>query len=261
MAALGSAALVHGGIRGSKWLADLHSLDLDTFRWRQVRPAGTAPSKRCYHSAVTVADEAVVFFGGNDADASFNDVIVLRTATASGSWRWERPETTGDAPAPRTGHSATMVSPRHMAVVGGWDPSNTVVERAGRKEASDEAAPAADADGDRPDAPIPTPMGGPMFPDVHILDVESWQWRRLQLGHGEARLGSAEGARLLPREALARTGHAAVMSNSVCLPGGQPAEPCLLVIGGVGPDERRRLDTVAIRLPDDVLAARAAQHC
>lgn len=261
MAALGSAALVHGGIRGSKWLADLHSLDLDTFRWRQVRPAGTAPSKRCYHSAVTVADEAVVFFGGNDADASFNDVVVLRTATASGSWRWERPETTGQPPAPRTGHSATMVSPRHMAVVGGWDPSNTVVERAGRKEAGDETAPAEAGDAGRPDAPIPTPMGGPMFPDVHILDVESWQWRRLALDQESGRLDSVGSSQLLPREALARTGHAAVMGNSVGLPNGQPAEPCLLIIGGVGPDERRRLDTVAIRLPDDVLAARAAQRC
>jgi len=265
MASLGSTVLVHGGIRGSKWLGDLHSLDMGTYRWRLVRPAGPGPKPRCYHTAVTVADEAVVVFGGNDADSSFNDVVVLRTATASGHWRWERPEVTGTPPAPRTGHTSTMVSPRHMLVAGGWDPANTVLESAGRRVrgaaagmAGRDASRASPGAGTADCRPVPTTMGGPMFPDAHILDVVTWRWTRVDVRAAEpAQPGGGRGAAVEARQALGRSGHAAVLVDRLDAGAGWD-EPCVLLIGGAGADGVQRLDTVALRLPSDVLAARAA---
>jgi hypothetical protein len=310
MTALGSSVLVHGGIRGAKWLGDLHCIDIKTFRWAQVRPVGPPPKPRCYHTAVTVADESVVIFGGNDADRSYNDVVVLRTATGSsnGSWLWERPIITGTAPRSRTGHTATMVSPRHMLVVGGWDPVNTVEESGGRKQqspsrasrggrrrgptSSADTAPAATAGDDHDHEhegeeeeeaeAIVTVSGGPMYPDAFLLDVVDWHWSRVKPAAtpvGFPRRSSAfsrpapgaeteqvRGRSVGPVEALARTGHAAVLADVDLAAvgavegaaGAGMLEPCVVLVGGVGPDEMRRLDAVAVRLPDCVLRARAA---
>jgi N-acetylneuraminic acid mutarotase len=60
------------------------------------------PKARSYHSATAVGHQMLVF-GGNGASKSFKEVYFLDTET----WSWSEPETTGELPKPRTGHTAT----------------------------------------------------------------------------------------------------------------------------------------------------------
>jgi len=78
-----AVVVMFGGTRRRQWLADVHLLRTDTYRWQQVRPGGTPPAPRSYHAAAVVpasrldATPRLVVFGGNDGSRSFADVHVL----------------------------------------------------------------------------------------------------------------------------------------------------------------------------------------
>jgi hypothetical protein len=239
MTHFGDSVVVHGGISGSRWRNDAHRLDLTTYRWHSIKTVGEEPCARCYHTAVTVDDAMIVVFGGNDVDSTFNDVFVLRTASLNEKWTWERMSVTGEIPRARTGHTATMVSSRHMMVVGGWDPVNGE---------SDESCPKS---GRGVFDPVRT-SGGPLFPDAFVLDVTTWEWSRVTFQVPSD--ATAEDFSSL-HASLARTGHAATLCEEFPLADGS-TEPRLLLAGGVGPDEQRRMDVVALPLPTTVLESR-----
>jgi hypothetical protein len=59
----------------------------------------------------------------------YGDVVVLE-ARATGRWKWSRPLVVGDAPAPRTGHSAVLLQDGvSILISGGWDPDHSGGER------------------------------------------------------------------------------------------------------------------------------------
>jgi hypothetical protein len=136
--------VVFGGVKGKKWL---HSVSvLDTVRWIWSTPSiqGVAPKSRSYHTATAVpklkspcameshnghgssssssGSYKLVIFGGNNQSSCFNTLHVLEQE--DGVWRWSNPKATGQAPFPRTGHSATLLEDgKTICIYGGWDPN------------------------------------------------------------------------------------------------------------------------------------------
>eukprot|EP01138_Halocafeteria_seosinensis_P004847 gb/GECG01004956.1/.p1 GENE.gb/GECG01004956.1/~~gb/GECG01004956.1/.p1 ORF type:complete len:758 (+),score=125.10 gb/GECG01004956.1/:1-2274(+) len=209
-----------GGIARRKWTNELFCLDVDTMKWRVVKPKGTAPSPRCYHSAVGMGSTMVVF-GGNDEDKSFNDVYVLDTSTEP--WVWVRPCVVGEPPQARTGHVALKVSPRHILVTGGWDPN---------------------AEGD----------ALTLFNDSFLLDCEEWEWIKIQSTSFSL---SKDGAPIAGSSPLAtgRTGHSGVTVNLIDESGSLGENtadfinPACVVFGGVKEDECRHNDIAVLMMP------------
>ncbi len=58
-------------------------------------------------------------FGGNNATNVFNSVHVLEKT--GDDWTWFHPCMAGQAPGPRTGHSATLIDETTILIYGGWD--------------------------------------------------------------------------------------------------------------------------------------------
>ena len=117
--------VLFGGNKGSKWLNTVHILDTVRWIWSSPKVHGTAPKPRSYHTATAVKGKdstyKLVIFGGNNKTKCFNTVHVLEAK--DNVWTWSHPEVTGQAPFPRTGHSATLVDESKICIYGGWDPN------------------------------------------------------------------------------------------------------------------------------------------
>jgi N-acetylneuraminic acid mutarotase len=167
--------VIFGGVgKSQKFQTALYVLD--TTRWKWNRPTtkqiqGDAPRPRSYHSATAVSKGSgkdwVVIFGGNDHDTCFNTVHILEvkdgSTTAVGEeavWSWINPIVSGDVPAPRTGHAATLMEDgKTILVQGGWDPNT---------DDEDET----------------------IFDDCYLLDTSSWTWTKSDKALGsDARVG------------------------------------------------------------------------
>ena len=167
--------LFGGCIKGKKWL---HSVSiLDTVRWIWSTPTiqGVAPKSRSYHSATAVqkikpassADShqhhqknddsssyKLVIFGGNNQSSCFNTLHVLEQ-DQSGVWRWSNPKPTGQAPFPRTGHSATLLEDgKTICIYGGWDPNEEAAATTGEDQHQEN-----------------------IFKASYLLDTEHMSWR------------------------------------------------------------------------------------
>ena len=146
---LGSRLYVYGGEdAGRRVVGDLHYLDLSSAahpRWIRVDDAsGSAPPARAGHTACACGTgdgaEMVVFGGGTRADV-FADAYAFRAEPP----RWERLETSGPPPEPRSGHAATLVAGRYWFIAGGGNgaggvATTRVLDLARRKWLSDAAA-------------------------------------------------------------------------------------------------------------------------
>lgn len=111
--------------------------------WRRPISSGRPPPGCAYHTATRLSRGRVLVFGGNDAERSFAQPHVLELS----SMQWSHPSTTGEAPAPRTGHAAVGLDGTRVLVYGGWDYT---------------------AHGD----------GFDFRDDVAILDTDAWAWTR-----------------------------------------------------------------------------------
>ena len=107
--------------------------DTGNLRWIKLDVAGDVPNPRSGHT-LTVMDGGAYLFGGmgeagNRVDENgeeffgpTNEVFYCRLE-ASGSrnpMRWERASCGGDAPKPRWGHTATVISKTEFVVIGGF---------------------------------------------------------------------------------------------------------------------------------------------
>jgi hypothetical protein len=168
--------LFGGCIKGKKWL---HSVSvLDTVRWIWSTPTiqGVAPKSRSYHSSTAVqkiksassADSInnnnnassstssykLVIFGGNNQTSCFNTLHVLEQDDG-GVWRWSNPKPTGQAPFPRTGHSATLLEDgKTICIYGGWDPNEEAATTIGNDQHQEN-----------------------IFKASYLLDTEHMSWR------------------------------------------------------------------------------------
>lgn len=99
-------------------------LDTEIMLWYPPTVSGTIPSGRSGHSATLMtASNDLVVFGGVKGTKFQNSVSVLDTAR----WKWSAPKIAGDAPRPRSYHTATAVPRSHgkswLVIFGGNDRS------------------------------------------------------------------------------------------------------------------------------------------
>eukprot|EP00756_Hemistasia_phaeocysticola_P061771 Hpha_TRINITY_DN5180_c0_g2::TRINITY_DN5180_c0_g2_i1::g.192994::m.192994 len=113
--AVSGSVVVYGGAVGSKvWV-----LSLETFRWRELRCSGAVPPARRYHSGTCRGGHLLVFGGelvqaSRELHAPSAPYYELDLETAE----WRAVHTDGDAPAPRSHHSAVTLG-GGMVVCGG----------------------------------------------------------------------------------------------------------------------------------------------
>lgn len=106
---------IFGGRFGRKRLGDFWMLDTETWQWVELTGYGDLPPPRDFAAGASVGNGKLVIYGGWDGTKWLSDVYVLDTM----SLEWVLlPLPTGPAPAPRCGHSATMVEKR-MLIFGG----------------------------------------------------------------------------------------------------------------------------------------------
>jgi hypothetical protein len=92
--------------QGTRPLADLAALDLDTNVWTAPHTTGDAPGPRGQPSAVATTARPgrpaqLLLFGGWDGTARYGDLHALHV----GVWRWERLAPRGPRPPPRSDHT------------------------------------------------------------------------------------------------------------------------------------------------------------
>ncbi|KAI8393341.1 uncharacterized protein BYT42DRAFT_487417 [Radiomyces spectabilis] len=110
--------IVVGGGDGARALADVHALDISDpahLRWTQLKPSGTPPIARGYHTSNLVKDKLIVY-GGSDGHECFSDVHILDLVDN----RWIHVDI--DRAVPRLAHTATQVG-SYIFVIGGHDGS------------------------------------------------------------------------------------------------------------------------------------------
>ncbi|XP_064645682.1 RING finger protein B-like isoform X2 [Lineus longissimus] len=111
---------IYGGSKNKKWFNDVHMLDLDEWKWQLVKASGKAPT-RAYHSSTLFRHEMWVFGGiyprpDPQPDASSAEINIFSPLEES----WYTPIVNGTKPAPRSGHSATVIGDQ-LVIFGGWD--------------------------------------------------------------------------------------------------------------------------------------------
>jgi len=113
---------VFRGGDGSAYLNDLHALNVDTMKWRQISTSGKAPEPRADHaSAYLSLTKELFIFGGWNGRERLNDLHMLNLET----FVWSQPKTGGVSPQPRAGMTLTAVRDK-LFVFGGNGTQSTV---------------------------------------------------------------------------------------------------------------------------------------
>jgi hypothetical protein len=182
--------VVFGGVRGSKWLNAVSVLDITSWVWTTPKIDGSPPKPRSFHSATAVGNKMVVF-GGNGKTSCFNTVHVLEamgnnqgdvSSSDSYGWKWSHPTVKGNAPFPRTGHSATLLEDgKTILIYGGWDPNEEDEESGGEN----------------------------IFKSSYFLDTQDWTWKE---GPKPTSIGSGTDSHTIQDCGPKRCGHRAIMN-------------------------------------------------
>ena len=145
--ASGDRVYVCGGLGEEGYLDDLWILDAATWQWTKGGSSGF--KKRAWHTSSMVKDKLLVFGGQCDKPQEMRedeeDETMLLGELALYDFEsgvWFDAHTTGEAPCPRSGHSATPVGETKLVVFGGMN---------------DE---------------------GKFMNDVSVLDTVTWQWTK-----------------------------------------------------------------------------------
>eukprot|EP00756_Hemistasia_phaeocysticola_P060339 Hpha_TRINITY_DN3956_c0_g1::TRINITY_DN3956_c0_g1_i1::g.18092::m.18092 len=142
----GNRIVVYGGDVGGKvWV-----LDLGRREWTEVFCSGTPPPPRVHHSACVYGGHMLVYGGETQEPEDWVPYFELDLST----WEWMRVPTQGDHPGVRSHHTATIHDGR-MYVIGGRRPGR----QTDRELHEDKLAG---------------------FYDVHVLNVLSQQWTRIE---------------------------------------------------------------------------------
>jgi len=132
-------AYLFGG-QGKKFYNDMFVLKAAGAEWVELKPAGRVPSPRSGHSMVWDGADRLVCFGGAAATTTDSALAVYSISRNE----WTAVQAQGQAPTPRTRHSAVMLGHSSMLVFGGCN------------------------------------SAGVFFNDVYLLNLDSWTWSRLQ---------------------------------------------------------------------------------
>ena len=111
---------VFGGADMDRNMNDVQVLDVKTYLWSPVQVSGSPPSPRTHHTAACVGDKLLVYGGGLVGRHPVDDIQVHCFDAANQSWSVL--ESSGEAPAPRHGHSMAVVGQK-MYLFGGMSDS------------------------------------------------------------------------------------------------------------------------------------------
>jgi hypothetical protein len=95
------------------WSYNSHSMGSP---WLPVMPTGSAPTPRYYHAATVVSGELWIFGGLDAAGHVLGDIWTYHPRTNA----WEQRTSSGAAPEPRWGHTATAIGDK-IYLYGGWN--------------------------------------------------------------------------------------------------------------------------------------------
>lgn len=251
-------------------------LDTEIMLWYPPTVSGAVPSGRSGHTATLLPNSnELVVFGGVKGTKWQNSVAVLDFLR----WKWSSPKIHGDAPRPRSYHSATAVSgngdKNRLVIFGGNDHTasfNTVhvLETDGKKWMwshpktsgtvpsprtghcatllDDKKSilvyggwdPNADDDANASDEEM-------IFKDSYILDTDSWTWsvgpKPVFAGDGSAGYISDS---LVQNGGERRVGHKAVLTN------GEDGVQAL-VFGGRIPEDKFAHDFQILTVPQNIV--------
>lgn len=110
--------LVYGGYGGTEscWLSDLVLLHTHTLEWEELKPEGSSPSRRGYHT-LTAFGTCVALFGGKaEGGILKKDMLSIYDAATN---RWSIPSVKGEPPSPRSNHASALLEDRLIIVHGG----------------------------------------------------------------------------------------------------------------------------------------------
>ncbi|KAM4617860.1 uncharacterized protein O3C94_021743 [Discoglossus pictus] len=111
---------VFGGSKNSKWFNDVHILDTEVWRWRNVEARGKVPPLS-YHSCSLFLGELFVFGGvfprPHPVPDGCSDSLYIFDPQHE---IWYQPIVLGEKPCARSGHSACLLH-RELYIFGGWD--------------------------------------------------------------------------------------------------------------------------------------------
>jgi len=142
-AAGNGATVADAYVRGSD---ELHVLDVDTFEFRQL--SGSKPPHPCHCHTATVVGTNMIVFGGCGPPLE-QPPLVMVLDLVQGKWRV--PPLSGIPPRQRQGHSANPVQgDRQLCIFGGIEPTGE--QRVAR-----------------------------VYNDAHLLDLQSFSWRKLEV--------------------------------------------------------------------------------
>eukprot|EP01116_Phalansterium_solitarium_P003899 TRINITY_DN14736_c0_g1_i1.p1 TRINITY_DN14736_c0_g1~~TRINITY_DN14736_c0_g1_i1.p1 ORF type:complete len:616 (+),score=156.43 TRINITY_DN14736_c0_g1_i1:213-2060(+) len=117
--AVGKRLVVFGGFNGSRYLDDVHVLDVERMQWSSPQVKGAIPAARYAHSAtlVTIGNSRKLYvFGGCGETSVFNELFVLDLAT----FTWLAVTNVGGTvPPARAYHTANLVGSKHLYIFGG----------------------------------------------------------------------------------------------------------------------------------------------
>ena len=106
------------GLNGDRSFNDTWALDLETFTWRNVTPAGALPAARGWHSAAPLGGMQLALFGGAPLLQGDTWLLDLR----NGSWR----ELTGPGPSARGFAGMATLSDRGAVLLFGGQGAGNV---------------------------------------------------------------------------------------------------------------------------------------
>ncbi|KAL6046242.1 Negative regulator of mitotic exit, variant 2 [Balamuthia mandrillaris] len=98
---------IFGGVENKTRYNDLHYLDTEQNRWIEPKISNPKkiPSARSNATLTAINTTTLLLFGGFDGTHFLNDLHYYDTVTCS----WHRVKARGEVPAPRAGHSATLI--------------------------------------------------------------------------------------------------------------------------------------------------------
>jgi hypothetical protein len=119
-AACGHSIVVHGGRDASQIFSDVFILDLDTWRWRQVKISERMPGR--YGHACLECSSALLFIGGTPDDINASAPVLLDTVT----WSAWPVGMSGNFPPSLVKFATAPIDNRRVAVYGGCEVGSDV---------------------------------------------------------------------------------------------------------------------------------------
>mmetsp|Transcript_3978 Transcript_3978/g.6024 ORF Transcript_3978/g.6024 Transcript_3978/m.6024 type:complete len:759 (+) Transcript_3978:1-2277(+) len=107
--------VLFGGFDGKRWLNDLHTLEISSLVWKQVRVLGAAPQPRQYHTSEVIGSSLYIF-GGYNGSHWLGDLVILDL----NEMKWIYPRCKGESPSGKEGHSMAAIQ-NYLYVFGGWN--------------------------------------------------------------------------------------------------------------------------------------------